>query len=103
MLKQRPKSHLLASKQPSKNRRSFLRKSLLAGSVRSGASRLIWKRKRVSRNEVWTQKRSFLSIAFKSSVGRGRFSSGCIFGLAGLTAWAFSLPIALRFSHYVRK
>jgi hypothetical protein len=33
----------------------------------------------------------------------GGFSSGCIFGLAGLTAWAFSLPIALRFSNSVRK
>ena len=74
-VKAKAEKPLATSKQPSKNRRSFLPKFLLAGSVRSGASRVIWKRKRVSRDEVWTQKRSFLSIAFKSYSGRGRFST----------------------------
>ena len=35
---------LQASKPPSKNRRSFLAKSLLAGNVRSGTSGVIWRR-----------------------------------------------------------
>jgi len=58
MLKQMPKSLLLASKPPSKKRRSFLPKSLLSRRVRSRTLEVKWKRNRVSRNEGWTQKRS---------------------------------------------
>ena len=53
------------------NRRSFLLKSLLAGSVRSGASGVKWKRNRVSRNEVWTQKRSSYRLPLNRTAAEG--------------------------------